>query len=218
VQQLTVAAQALQGADLGALWLAIVGRPLAALELAGTARLHTPELVCARALACYRAARPDLTARILAEDLPPAEIVDDAGLGAFPGAHEAWLIEHAPAGTPGRVALAALAGGQAGVLGLALPAPDDAEPDRPTLEPLAAVVRRLGRGLPGATVYLAGEFKTIDKEAVRAAIASAGARVVSGPFPGTDYYVHGDWCLVQTIAQLERQGARRLRRGELDGI
>jgi hypothetical protein len=30
--------------------------------------------------------------------------------------------------------------------------------------------------------------------------------------------VHGDWCPVQTIAQLERQGARRLRSGELEGI
>ena len=234
VQQLTIAAQALQGADLGALWLAIMGRPLAALELAATARLHTPELVCARALACYRAARPDLAARILAEDLPPSEVVDDGrgrppagsaaegrsgsideALAAFPGPHETWLTEHAPDARP---AIGALAGGLAGVLGLAQAAPDDAEPDRATLEPLAAVVRRLGRGLPGATVYLAGEFKTLDKDAIRAAIAAAGARVVSGPFPGTDYYVHGDWCLVQTIAQLERQGARRLRPGELEGI
>ena len=47
---------------------------------------------------------------------------------------------------------------------------------------------------------------------------AAGARLVNGPFPGTDYYVHGDWCLVQTIAQLERQGARRLRAGELEGL
>ena len=136
-------------------------------------------------------------------------------MAAFPGPHETWLTEHAPDARP---AIGALAGGLAGVLGLAQAAPDDAEPDRATLEPLAAVVRRLGRGLPGATVYLAGEFKTLDKDAIRAAIAAAGARVVSGPFPGTDYYVHGDWCLVQTIAQLERQGARRLRPGELEGI
>ena len=50
------------------------------------------------------------------------------------------------------------------------------------------------------------------------AVEKAGARLVTGPFPGTDYYVHGDWCPVQTIAQLERQGARRLRSGELEGI
>ncbi|MEO6774875.1 MAG: hypothetical protein ABI467_18025, partial [Kofleriaceae bacterium] len=70
VKQLTVAAQTLQRADLGAMHLAIWGRPLAALELAATARLQTPELVFGRALACYRAGRPDLTERILTEDLP----------------------------------------------------------------------------------------------------------------------------------------------------
>ena len=58
----------------------------------------------------------------------------------------------------------------------------------------------------------------MNKRAIAAAVEKAGARLVSGPFPGTDYYVHGDWCLVQTIAQLERQGARRLRTGELEGI
>ncbi len=58
----------------------------------------------------------------------------------------------------------------------------------------------------------------MDRNAIADAVAKAGARLVSGPFPGTDYYIHGDWCLVQTIAQLERQGARRLRDGELEGI
>ena len=77
VKQLIVAAQTLQGAALGAMHLAIWGRPLAALELAATAHLHTPELVLARALACYRAGRPDLTERILTDDLPPSEVVDD---------------------------------------------------------------------------------------------------------------------------------------------
>jgi len=214
VKQLSAAAQTLQGADLGALHLAIWGRPLAALELASTARLHTPELVCARALACYRAGRPDLTKRILAEDLPPSEIVNDTELPAFPGPHETWLIEHAPATRP---AVVALASGMDAVTGLAKAAPYDAEPDTPSIEPIGAVVRRLGRGLPGSTVYLAGEFKYLDKGKISAAVEAAGARLVNGPFPGTDYYVHGDWCLVQTIAQLERQGARRLRRGELPG-
>ena len=215
VKQLTAAAQTLQGADVGALHLAIHGRPLAALELAATARLHTPELVCARALACYRAGRPDLTERILAEDLPPSEIVDDDQLPAFPGPHETWWIERAGHLRP---AIKALAAGKDGVIALAQPAPIDAEPDTPSIEPIAAVVRRLGRGLPGSTVYLAGEFKYMDKGKVTAAVEAAGARLVNGPFPGTDYYVHGDWCLVQTIAQLERQGARRLRKGELEGI
>jgi hypothetical protein len=215
VKQLVAAAQSLQGADAGALQLAIWGRPFAALELAGTARLHTPELVCARALACYRAGRPDLTARILAEDLPPAEITADDSLAAFPGPNEHWMIERAPHVRP---AIGALAKGLAGVLELAEPAPIDAEPDLASLAPIEAVVRRLGRGFPGSTVYLAGEFKHMNKEAITSAIEKAGARVVSGPFPGTDYYVHGDWCLVQTIAQLERQGARRIKHGELDGV
>jgi hypothetical protein len=216
VKQLTAAAQTLQGADLGAMHLAIWGRPLAALELAATARLQTPELVFARALACYRAGRPDLTERILAEDLPPSEIVDDAALPPFPGPHEQWMIEHAPEAA--RIALAALAGGTAGVIATAKPAPFDAEGDTPSIEPIDAVVRRLGRGLPGSTVYLAGEFKYLDKGKIASAVEKAGARLVNGPFPGTDYYVHGDWCAVQTIAQLERQGARRLRDGELEGI
>jgi hypothetical protein len=215
VKQLAVAAHTLQGADLAALHLAIWGRPLAALELAATARLQTPELVCARALACYRAGRPDLTDRILAEDLPPTEVTTDEALAAFPGPHEHWMIARAPVKRP---AIAALAGGRAGVIALAMPAPSDAEPDRPTIEAIHAIVRRLGRGLPGSTVYLAGEFKYMNRDAIAAAVEKAGARVVNGPFPGTDYYVHGDRCLVQTIAQLERQGARRIRKGELEGI
>ncbi|MFT3696281.1 MAG: hypothetical protein QM831_24285 [Kofleriaceae bacterium] len=212
VKQLTAAAQVLQGADTGAMQLAIWGRPLAALELAATARLQTPELVFARALACYRAGRPDLTERILAEDLPPAEIVDDHELPKFPGPHEQWLMQR------GAPAISALAAGMPGVLADAKPAPFDAEPDATTLDPLDAVTRRLGRGLPGSTVYLAGEFTTRDKAKIAAAVEAAGARLVAGPFPGTDYYVHGDTCLVQTIAQLERQGARRLRPGEVEGI
>lgn len=215
VKQLAAAAQSLQGADAGALQLAIWGRPLAALELAATARLHTPELVCARAIACYRAGRPDLTARILAEDLPAAEVTDDESVKPFPGPHEQWMIDRAPQARP---AIGALAKGLAGVLELAEPAPIDAEPDLASLEPLEAVMQRLGRGFPGATVYLAGEFKHMNRDAIIAAIEKAGARVVSGPFPGTDYYVHGDWCLVQTIAQLERQGARRVKHGELEGV
>jgi hypothetical protein len=215
IKQLAAAAQSLSGADLGALLLAIHGRPLAALELAATARLHTPEVVCARVLACYRAGRPDLSERVLVDDLPPAEIVADDALPAFPGPHERWLVEHASLTRP---ALAALVGGRKAVVELARPAPDDAEPDTPSIAGTAAVSRRLFRGLPGATVYLAGEFKTRNKDAIAAAVEKAGARVVSGPFPGTDYYIHGDWCLVQTIAQLERQGARRLREGEVEGV
>jgi hypothetical protein len=215
VKQLIATAQTLQAADLGAMQLAIYGRPIAALELAATARLQTAELVFARALACYRAGRPDLMDRILVEDLPPSELVDDNALPEFPGPHERWLIEHAPNARP---AIAGLAAGRQAALALARAAPYDAEPDTPSIEPIQAIVRRLGRALPGSTVYLAGEFKYLDKGKLATAVEAAGARLVNGPFPGTDYYVHGDWCLVQTIAQLERQGARRLRKGELEGL
>lgn len=215
VKQLSAAAQNLQGAELGAMHLAMWGRPLAALELAATARAQTPELVFARALACYRAGRPDLTERVLAEDLPPTEIVDDTALVAFPGPHERWLLLHAPEQA---TALAALVGGINGVIAGARPAPFQSEPDTASIEPIEAVTRRLGRGLPGSTVYLAGEFRELDKSKIAAAVESAGARLVAGPFPGTDYYVHGDVCAVHLIAQLERQGARRLRSGELEGI
>ncbi len=215
VRQLQAAAQTLEGADVGAFELAIHGRPLAALELAATARLHSPELVCARVLACYRAGRPDLADRILAEDMPPSEITKSDGLDPFPGEDENWLAEHAPDERP---AVTMLVRGKQALLDAAQAAPADAEADHASLDPLVAVLRRLGRGLPGSTVYLAGEFKYMNKDAIAAAVVEAGARVVSGPFPGTDYYVHGDWCLVQTIAQLERQGTRRLRRGELEGI
>lgn len=212
VKQLAAAAQTLAGADVGALQLAIWGRPLAALELAATARLHTPQLVAARALACYRAGRADLTERILAEDLPPPEVTGDT-LGGFPGPHEQWLIERRLAPV-----IAALAQGRDALVKLAKPAAHDAEPDVPAIDATVAVVRRLGRGLRGSTVYLAGEFERMDKDKIAAAVVAAGARLVGGPFPGTDYYVHGDWCLVQTIAQLERQGTRRIKHGELEGV
>lgn len=211
VKQLVAAAQASSGADIGAMQLAIWGRPLAALALAATARLQTPELVLARALACYRAGRADLTERILAEDLPPPEITG-ATLGTFPGPHEQWLVERKLS-----PAVAAL-GSRDAVVRLAKPAAHDAEPDLPSIDATVAVVRRLGRGLAGSTVYLAGEFERMNKDAIAAAVIAAGARLVGGPFPGTDYYVQGDACLVQTIAQLERQGARRIAPGELQGV
>ncbi len=207
VKQLMAAAQALDAADVGALGLAIHGRPLAALELAATARVHTAELVCARALACYRAGRSDLTERILVEDLPAPEITNADELGTFPGANERWQIEHAT-----RPAITALANGRAGVIAIAKPAPHDAEPDVGSFDAAGTVVRRLARKLAGATVYLAGE---LDRKALAKALEAAGARLVGGPFPGTDFYVLGARCPVQTIAQLARQGARRLRVEEI---
>jgi hypothetical protein len=206
VRQAMAAAHALGAVEHAALQLAIWGRPIAALELACAARHHTPELTCARALACYRAGRPDLTDRVLAEDLPPPAIADDDAR-AFPGPDEEWLIRNGQA----RPALAALTAGRDAILGLAQPAAHDAELDSPTIEPVLAVERRLRRGLLGATVYLAGELVPARRDKLLAAIAAAGARLVAGPVPGTDFYLPGDACSAQIIAELERQGVRRLR-------
>ena len=213
VTQLVAAAQMLGCAGLGALQLAIFGRPLAALELAATVRGSSPELVVARALGCFRAGRADLAVRVLAEEAPPTEIVDDEVLPAFPGPHERWLVAHAASPI-----IAGLAKGLEGVLSLAEPAPLDAEPDHASVAGVAAVARRLDRSLAGATVYLAGDFAKLDKAALIAAIEKVGARVASGPAPGTDFYVQGESCAVHTLAQLERQGARRLRRDELEQV
>jgi len=212
VRQLVAAAHELGGADVAALQLAMWGRPFAALELAAAAPHHTPELACARALACYRAGRPDLTDRLLAEDPPPAELTSAAAPPRFPGPHEQWLLVRSGAARP---ALGALDSGRPAVIALARPAPHDADPDATSLEPIAAVERRLGRSLRGATVYLAGEHKPPARDELAAALAAAGARIVDGPLPGTDYYVEGDACPVQLVARLERDGLRRLRRGDL---
>jgi hypothetical protein len=214
VAQLVAAAHDLGGLEIAALQLAIWGRPLAALELAAAARHHTPELACARALACYRAGRPDVAERLLAADPPPAELVSDGAPPAFPGPHEQWLIEHAPDARP---ALAALAGGKEAVIALARPAPHDAEPDATALESIAAVERRASRALRGATVFVAGELEPPARGAIAAAIAAAGARLVEGPLPGTDYYLEGEACSAQLIARLARAGVRRLSRDELGG-
>jgi hypothetical protein len=208
VRPLIRAAHAQGAVDRGALQLAIWGRPIAALELAAAAPFHTPDLACARALACYRAGRPDLTRRILSEDLPPSALTDDEPPRPFPGADERWRIERAAAAHP---ALVALAGGAGAIAQLAQPAAHDAEPDSPTIEPVLAVEQRLGRGLTGATVVIAGELAPARRERLAAAVAAAGARLVAGPLPGTEFYVVGDACPPQAIARLERQGARRRR-------
>jgi hypothetical protein len=74
-----------------------------------------------------------------------------------------------------------------------------------------AVARRLDRRLPGATVFVAGEPTAARRDRLAAAITAAGARLVAGPAPGTDYYVVVGACPARTIARLESQGARRLR-------
>ncbi|MBA2538356.1 MAG: hypothetical protein H0V17_01870 [Deltaproteobacteria bacterium] len=212
VKQLLAAAQATP--DLGALALAIWGRPLAALELAATASVHTPELSCARVLACLRAGRPDLADQLLAEDPPPIEVADDEAPAEFPGPNERWLAEHAAATQP---AIAALVRGKDGVLALAQPADPDADPDVASLAPIVAVVRRLDRTLRGKFVCVAGELKPAERAAIASIIERTGARVVAGPIPGVDFYIAGEYA-ARMIAQLARQGARRLRPEEIEGL
>lgn len=215
VRQVQALVQGAQGGDFAAFQLAVNGRPLAALELASTTRRQTPSVVAARVLGCFRAGRADLAERLLKEDLPPSELVAGDQLPEFPGPHERWMAEHAPDVDP---ALTALVRGRDALLALAMAAPAEAEADAASLEGVQSIVKRLFRGLPNTTVYFAGEFKTMSKDALRAAVTKAGAREVHGPFPDTDYYLMGDWCEVTTIATLERQGTRKLRSGEVEGL
>jgi hypothetical protein len=194
--------------DLGALALAIWGRPFAALELAAIAPVHTPELACARVLACHRAGRPDLAVRLLAEDPPPREIADDE-TSDFPGSDERWLAEHAPHHRP---AITALVGGRDAILALAHAAEPEAEVDRASLSPLIALEHRLDRSLRGKLVCIAGELK--ERAALAELLQRAGAQVVVGPVPALDFYIAGEHA-AQLIAQLERMGARRLDPTEL---
>jgi hypothetical protein len=83
--------------------------------------------------------------------------------------------------------------------------------------PTPAPAPGLGRALRGAPVYLAGEHEPAARASTAAAVAAAGARLVGGPLPGTDYYVEGEATPARLIARLERAGVRRLRRGELGG-
>jgi hypothetical protein len=215
-KQLTALAQELEAVEAGAFWLAVHGRPLAALELAASSRLQTPEVVAARVLALYRAGRPDLAERVFKEEPPPSEIVNPEALPPFPGPHERWLAEHAPPHDPSHEpATTALVRGLDAVIELGEAAPEGAEADATSLGVVAALERHLARPIEGSTIYLAGDFPPGSKEQHAQAAIARGARLVSGPFPGTDYYVMGETCLVTTVSQLERQGTRRLRNSEL---
>lgn len=136
VRELVSTARALNSVGVGAMYLAMWGKPIAALELAAIAQQHTPEVVVARVLGCYRAGRPDLAQRIVEAHLPPSVTVDDEAETSFPGPHERWLIERAPEAQP---AVVALAGGVPGVIALARPAPFDGEPDASLLAPLEVI-------------------------------------------------------------------------------
>lgn len=212
VGQVIAAAQ--HAPDVGALALAIWGRPFAALQLASIARTFTPTLACARVLACYRAGRADLAERLLVEDPPPVAVTDDETPARFPGADERWRAEHASAT---HVAIAALVRGREGVVALAQPAHHDADPDVTSVGVFDAIEQRLDRTLRGKLVCLAGELKASERAAVASVIEQTGARVAAGPIPGTELYLAGDHA-ARAVSYLERQGARRLRPDEIEGL
>lgn len=212
VTQLVAAAQTLESVEDGAYWLAIYGKPFTALELAATSRFNTPRVATARTLALYRLGRPDLAARMLAEELPPGAVTSLEQLPTFPGDHERWMVEHHPDLDP---ATTALVRGMDAVVALGRPASEGSELDSFSFETVGALERWLARPIDGATVYLAGDFPGDSKERHAEAILERGGRLVDGPFPGTHYYVMGLTCLVTTVAQLERQGTRRIRNEEL---
>jgi hypothetical protein len=197
--------------DRAALWLAIYGRPLAALELASRARVHSAELACARVLAAYRAGRPDLADRVLVSDPPPAERVGDDP-HAFVGPNERWFAERAPAA---RFAVTALVAGRDAVVSLARPAASDAEPDLASLESITALARRLDRVLVGANVGVIGELTPDERGAVAAALHAAGADLIDSATANLDFFIEGKGASASAIAYAERGGARRLRREEL---
>ncbi len=80
-------------------------------------------------------------------------------------------------------------------------------------------MRRLGRGLAGLDRVPGRRVQgTSNKEQIAAAVEKAGARLVNGPFPGTDYYVHGDWCRGADDRAARAPGRAAAARGELEGI
>lgn len=181
VQQLASVARVEGEAALGALKLAIWGKPLAALELAESAGRDTPELVAARALACYRAGRPDLARTIASEHLPPAQIVDDSSQLSFPGPNEQWWIQNVSETRP---TIAALAGGLTAVLALAKQAPFDGEADASDLGALAAMEHRLRGDDPGAT---ARRVRAVSDGRITAAGGCWAPRWVAKPLVATRY-------------------------------
>jgi hypothetical protein len=178
VSDLVAIARAEGGADVGALNLAIWGKPLAALDLAETARANTPELVVARALACYRAGRPDLSERLIREDLLSPQTVDDSAQSAFPGPHELWMQKHAPALWP---AATALVDGLVAIVALAKQAPFDGESDRSDLVAIAAIEQRLcGEEAPSMLRVRACSAAAFDPQNRCAELGSAYSPSVSG--------------------------------------
>lgn len=204
----------------GALLLATHGRPFAALDLADKQREGSAESLAARILGAWLAGRPDL-ARALAESEAPPVAVVDGDEHAFPGPDERFFASSAPERRPALTAFVRAhartgPGPERGaavveeLLDLCVGAPPDAEPDAADVGLLTSLEAHVRRDVRGRTVYVAGELPGAERAAIVERLVASGARVVEGPFPGTDYFVLGHRCEITTVAKLERQGARRL--------
>lgn len=209
-----------------AAWLlATHGRPFAALDVADKHHDASAEALAGRAVAAWLAGRPDLARALLASEAPAPAPTRDAPRD-FPGPDELWRAERDPDERPALTALvrahlahpadpdARARAALRALLDHARGAPPDADPDVPDLSLLSELEARVRRDVSGRTVYLAGDFDGSERADLVRALEAQGARVVAGPFPGTDYYVLASACDVATVAKLDRIGARRLHRVE----
>jgi hypothetical protein len=182
---------------LAAWLLATHGRPFRALAMRGLAPLNDYEALSGEALALFLAGRPDLA---------------EAALGERPlvTGDEEWLLAHRPVTAESR-ALRAWRGGLLGETGLLAEirgAPEAADPDFFDMDLLARFEKALRVDLEGASVCVVGHFPEAGR--LRAELAEKGARVVSGPFVGTDFFVAAPDADPKTVARLTGMGARRL--------
>ena len=182
--------------DHAVLLLARYGRPYLALATRDLLGHPALEGVVGEALASFLAGRPDLAEGALAT----------LGIGASAAldADQSWLLAHAP--PEETEALRAAQSGVAGLLALCRPAPEGADPDEVDLSLTRA--RRTTDDLAGAAVYLAGTFA--NEAALASSLEARGARIVSGPFAGTHFYVAAPDAKPATLARLDALGARRI--------
>ena len=187
-------------ADRAAWELASYGRPFLALRMRGACGLPTEFSTAAQVLALFLGGRPDLAMRTLEVDLPaPAVHIDmEPQETRYPGPDERFRAGNEPM-------IAALTGGLPSLLALACPAAPGADPDEPDFTLLARLEKRLAPGRAGASVWVAPDVP--DRQRVIALLASQGARLVSGPFPGTEVCVVSSSADPATLSKLASQGA-----------
>jgi hypothetical protein len=191
-----------QGRTDEATWLlATHGRPFRALAMRKLAPRSTPRAVAGQALALFLCGRPDLAELALSVEKPCC----DFGSEAFPGEEERWRMEHVPETA---ASIRACVDGMPALLGAIRGAEEPADPDLMDFALLGELERVLRRDLSGATVCIVGRFS--EARAIEAALTAKGARVVSGPFPGTQYFVAAPDADLGAIGRLTNMGARQL--------